>query len=198
MKHVLNTHRDLMDSLLILILSGLITGLYCTSHLDLNSVTSYSHALVSALVIPDNPGQYFIQQSLIHLILCLVIFSLGLSLIGIPLIQFCVFLKGFQIGFSSALFLYTYQLKGILGIVLTLVPQMIFDLAAICLVSGSAIEMSSQLLFMIINHSSKVKFSELFNEKLNQFLFSSLLVLISSTLKSTIGLKLIELFTHLE
>ena len=55
---------------------------------------------------------FFINQFFLGIVLIVVVFLFGTSLAGIPIISFIVFTKGVQIGFSCALFLYTYQFKG--------------------------------------------------------------------------------------
>ncbi len=198
MKHLIIQNRDTLESIFILMLAGLLTGLYCTSNMNLESISSYSSALVATLNVPEDLWQFFVQQCLLNLILCLIIFCFGLSLIGIPLIQFCVFLKGFQIGFSSALFLLTYQLKGLLGIFLTLVPQVIFDIAAIAVIASAAMKLSGQLICTVADKSFRFDFGSALNQKFNSFLLSAALVILSSAVKSTVGVLLIDLFIRLE
>ncbi len=198
MKLLLSQNRNLIDSIAILLTAGLLTGLYCASNMNLDSISSYSSALAATLIVPDDPGQFFVQQSLLNLILCLVIFCFGLSVIGIPLIQFSVFLKGFQIGFSSALFLLTYHLKGLLGIAFTLIPQFLFDIAAIGVIACAAMKLSGLLICALLDRSFKLDFAAVLNQKINSFLLSAVLVIVSSAFKSTIGILLMDLFIKLE
>lgn len=198
MKHYLHKNRDMIDATLILLVIGALCGIGLTSKMNLETLSQYSSALVSTLVMPEDIGQFFCTQCLSNLLWCILIFFLGFSVLGIPFIQFFVFLKGFQIGFSCALFLIAYDIKGILGIVMTLVPQVLFDTLAIGVVSIASLQLSGHLIAKINDAKQSVRFMKVVNRKLNALLVSMFLVLVSSFVKSTAGLALIELFCALE
>lgn len=198
MKQIYRRNKDLLDSLLILLAIGGLTGLFCTSKMTNTQLTHYSSMLSSALVMPEDIGQFFLQQSLSHVLFCLLLFFLGFSLFGIPLIQFCVFLKGFQLGFSAYLFVAAYQMKGILGILLTLLPQIVLDSLAISVIAVASIQCSGTLLSALCEHHHDVKLLSLINQKLSSLLVSCALSLASSAFKSTIGLFLIDLYMKLD
>ncbi len=198
MKQIYQRNKDLLDSLLILIAAGVLTGLFCTSNMTDIQITHYSSMLSSTLVLPKDALQFFLEQSLYHFLFCLLLFFMGFSLFGIPLIQFCVFLKGFQLGFSAYLFVAAYHTKGLLGILLTLVPQIVLDTAAISVIAISAIQCSGTLIITLSEHHHSINLLNYINQKLNSLLISCLLGLFSSTVKSTIGLILIELYLKLD
>lgn len=198
MKHYISHNKDLLDSISILFIAGALTALFCTSNMTDSLLLEYSHVLRSTLIMPQDAGQFFLEQCLSHVLFCLLLLFLGFSLFGIPLIQFCVFLKGFQIGFSAYLFLVTYQLKGILGILFTLLPQIVFDMAAISIIAVSALQCSGMLISALTEHPNDVQLLPLINQKLNSFLISCSIALFSSAVKSTIGLVLIDYFIKIE
>ena len=125
--------------------------------------------------------------------LIVVVFLFGTSLAGIPIISFIVFTKGVQIGFSCALFLYTYQFKGVLGIILTLVPQVLFDVLALYLISASALQCSMYICYSTTNRE-RLDLKKLMNYLLNDIFVCFLLVLAGSYLKATLGIEFIRLF----
>ena len=145
--------------------------------------------------IPENVEAYgyFINQFFLGIVLIVVVFLFGTSLAGIPIISFIVFSKGVQIGFSCALFVCTYQFKGILGIFLTLVPQVFFDLLALYLISASAIQCSMYICYSTTNRE-RLDIRKLMNSLLNDIIICFLLVLVGSYLKSTLGIEFIKLF----
>ena len=117
----------------------------------------------------------------------------GTSLAGIPIISFIVFTKGVQIGFSCALFLCTYQFKGVLGIILALVPQVLFDVLALYLISASALQCSMYICYSTTNRE-RLDLKKLMNYLLNDIFICFLLVLAGSYLKATLGIEFIRLF----
>lgn len=196
MKYI-HKNRDMIDSCFILLTIGAATGIVCTLNLNVLHLEHYSSIFVSTLVIPDDVVQYFIQQTLINGLFCCVIAFLGFSILGIPLIQLTVFLKGFQIGFQASLFLLTYKTQGILGIVMTLIPQILFDLAAVIVISIASIQLSGKLISMIHESNVKYTFMKLLSRMMSDLLFSLSFVFVSSFIKSTLGLILVQWFTQI-
>lgn len=145
--------------------------------------------------LPESMEAYsfFINQFFLGIVLIVVVFLFGTSLAGIPIISFIVFTKGVQIGFSCALFICTYQFKGLLGIFLTLVPQVLFDLLALYLISASAIQCSMYICYSTTNRE-RLDLKKLMNSMLNDIFICFLLVLAGSYLKATLGIEFIKLF----
>lgn len=193
----IHKNRDMIDSCFILLIIGAATGIVCTLNLNFQQIEQYSSVFVSTLVIPDDVVQYFIQQTLINGFLCSVIAFLGFSVLGIPLIQLAVFIKGFQTGFQASMFLLTYKTQGILGILMTLVPQILFDLAAVIVISIASIKLSGRLISMIHESNVQYTFMNLLSHLMSDLLISLSFVLISSFIKSTLGLILVRWFTQI-
>jgi len=98
-----------------------------------------------------------------------------------------------QIGFSCALFVYTYHLKGIAGIIMTLLPQVTMDLIATFLISASAIQLSMYIIYSTTNRE-RLNFKQLGNNVLNDIFICFLIILAGSYLKSTLVIEFIKLF----
>ncbi len=176
----------------ILVLGGFMMGCFGMSFIETSDIEDLSSLLT---ILPENVDQYrfFIQQFFLGIVLIILVFLFGTSLIGIPIISFIVFTKGVQIGFSCALFICSYQLKGLIGIFLTLLPQVIFDILALFLISASAIQCSMYICYSTTNRE-RLDLKKLMNSLLNDIFFSFLLVLIGSYLKATLGIEFIKLF----
>ncbi len=140
---------------------------------------------------------YFISQFFMGILFVIVVFTLGTSIMGIPFISFVVFSKGLQIGFSSALFICTYHMKGIVGILLTLLPQVLFDVLTTYLISASAIQLSMYIIYSCSTRE-RLSLKKLLNSVLNDILICFLFVFISSYLKSTLVIEFIKLFNLLK
>ncbi|WP_324823177.1 stage II sporulation protein M [Sinanaerobacter sp. ZZT-01] len=112
---------------------------------DKNELSQYLNANLFAENITSLP-QIFINSLGNNLGLLILIALSGITVIGFPVALLSVAYKGVTLGFSSALLLETLSLKGIVLILLTIVPQNIiliptFLLAAACAINfaGNAI-----------------------------------------------------------
>ncbi|MEF9919878.1 MAG: stage II sporulation protein M [Erysipelotrichaceae bacterium] len=188
----LKKYKNVYLFLMILMISGFISGIFFSRYINLTDMKEFSSYLTYM-----NQGidkyTYFVHQFLIGILYCLGVFLLGTSLLGIPMIAFLAFSKGLQIGFSCALFVYTYHLKGLAGIFLTLFPQVLLDLASTFLISAAAIQLSMYIVYSCSNRE-KLNFKKLCNSILNDIFISFVIVLIAAYLKSTIVIELIKVF----
>lgn len=176
----------------ILVGCGILVGILLSNYIDVNdskTLSSYLTTIDSGV----NKYDYFIGQFFSGIVFITFVFLLGTSIIGIPIISFIAFTKGLQIGFSAALFVCTYHLKGIVGILLTLLPQVAFDLIATFLISASAIQLSMYLVYSTTNRE-RLDYKKLVNSVLNDIFICFLIMLVGSYLKSTIVIEFIKLF----
>ena len=95
----------------ILVGCGILMGIIVSNYIDVSDIKSLSSYLTTIDSGVDK-YDYFVSQFFSGIVFILFVFLLGTSLIGIPIISFIAFTKGMQIGFSCALFVYTYHLKG--------------------------------------------------------------------------------------
>ena len=176
----------------ILVGCGLCMGIILSNYIDVNDIQNLS-AYLTTIDSNVNKYDYFISQFFLGILFILFVFLLGTSIAGIPIISFVVFTKGLQIGFSCALFVASYQMKGIVGILLTLLPQVVFDLLATFLISASAIQLSMYIVYSCTNRE-RLDFRKLFNTVLNDIFICFLIMLVGAYLKSTIVIEFIKLF----
>lgn len=67
----------------------------------------------------------FISSITNNFIVTIFLWVLGISIIGIPLILFVVFFKGFLVGFSFSSIILTYGVRGILKAIIYTIPNII-------------------------------------------------------------------------
>lgn len=193
-------HKDLkiesihLIFILILIFGGLIVGLICSSFLEMERLSQ-----LDLILLPLNDSidlvQTFVHQFTLQSLFILGILFLGTSMVGTIFIALCVFIKGFQIGLTCMMFIYTYQLKGIFGILLTLLPQVLLELLPIVCIAIYAVDLSSHVLYACIN-PQKIHGLHEMNRGLNYLLASFGLALVSSYLKATLVIVLIRFFNQ--
>lgn len=189
-------HRNPINFLLILLIFGMITGVLLSRWISTSDVERLSSYLLTTVISSVEPDSFFINQFVTNILFLLAVFFLGFSLAGIPLIGFIVFTKGVQIGFSCVLYVLTYQLKGILGIILTLIPQILFDLIALFLVALISTEISYALIQRCLGYArSDFSLFHLINSRLNILIFSLAVIFFSAWIKSTLVIRLMEIFS---
>ena len=179
----------------ILLLSGMVVGGLFSIFINVNDVTAFS-AYLSAVNESVDKYVFFIEQFGSSIAFVGIVLLLGSSVIGIPLISFILFSKGLQIGFSCALFIYTYSLKGVIGILIALLPQVLFDVIISFLASACGIQLSLYLMHTTIS-KDRLDMRRLCNQLLSNLCVISIFVLIGAYMKSTVVIELIRLFNLL-
>lgn len=195
---MLSKHQNVIHFLSILLISGMICGVMLSQWMDSEVIASLSSGAFSTILTVVDRKEFFITQFMTNIIICLLVLFLGFSVIGMPFVAFIIFTKGVQIGFSCAMYLITYHLKGMIGIILTLIPQVTFDALAVFVISTMAFELSFQLFKRSFLQTRPILWRQLLNEKLNGVLISFTLVLFSSLIKATLVLYLMELFALIQ
>ena len=185
-------HKNAYLFFSILLLGGILTGMVLVEQLE-STETNY---FLSYLLEPMSDRQQFFKiQFTTNILIIISIFLLGFSLIGIPFISFFILTKGVQIGLSCTLLILAYDWKGIIGIILTIIPQVIFDLIAYYMVAIVAYEMSNTFLRVVVKLNVTIRFKKLFSYGMNDLLIASLLVYVSCYVKVTVVQWLIQVFT---
>lgn len=170
-------------------------GLYLSQYMELSDTKNLT-SFINHVISQSDKYPYFVNEFFMGILFILFVFLLGTSIIGIPFISFVIFSKGLQIGFSCALFIATYHFKGLLGICLTLLPQLFFDTIATFIIAAGAIQFSMYLMYSILSNE-KPDIKKLCNNVLNDIFISFVIIFISSYLKATIVIELFKLFNLL-
>lgn len=187
-------HKNQLLFILIVLAGGIIVGLIGSTFLEMENLNQLD---VILLPMNDSFDLYptFLFQFALQILYIVGIVILGTSVIGTILISFLLFTKGFQIGLTCMMFIYTYELKGLLGIVLTLIPQVALEMIPIVIIAIYSIESSNHILYSCLNNH-KLKVSKELNKGLNYLLLSIVAVLIASYLKATLIIMLIRFFNR--
>ncbi len=188
-------HENIVQFLSIVFSGGIICGFLLSYWLDIDILSAISSSMFSTVLSEVDRSQFFLSQFTTNIVICAVILFLGFSIIGMPFIAFIIFTKGVQIGFSSVMYLFTYQLQGIIGIVLTLIPQIIFEAIAVFIIGIIAFHLSFNLFKRTFFNTKAIVWKEIVHDYLNTVLFGLALVLFSCILKSTLVLYLIEVLS---
>ncbi len=93
-----------------------------------------------------NYASVFINSFMSSGLSALVIWLLGISIVGIPVILFLFFCKVFTLGFSVGSILFTYQLKGLLLSLVYVFPHQVINLFAFGLLMVYALSVSVKMI----------------------------------------------------
>lgn len=188
-------YRNVYLFITILMVSGGLAGLLFSMFINVNDISQFSTYL-NSVNSSINKYTFFLNQFGSGLTFVGIVLLLGSSIVGVPLISFIIFSKGLQIGFSCALFIYTYHLKGIAGILLTLFPQVLFDVGSSFLASACAIQLSLYLMHTSTS-KNRIDLRKLLNFILTDICIIFVIVLIGAYVKSTLVIEFIRLFNLL-
>lgn len=132
LKQVANKHRKVILFLLGIAFIGFITGIIFITILaetDKNLVKSYIQEFISK--IENNELDYlnnFKNAFVSNIGFILIVWILGMSVIGIPINLFIYFAKAFILGFSISSFILQYKSKGCLLSLIYIFPHQIINI----------------------------------------------------------------------
>lgn len=109
----------------------------------------------------------------------IVIWLLGISVIGIPIIIFLFFSKAFVIGFSISSIIFNYKLKGTLLSLFYIFPHHIINIYIYIILIAYAISLSFKIIESIIKRKS-IDFKVVMNKYLYVLLVSLIVIVITS------------------
>lgn len=131
MKKIINKIRKnkLLAILIIIIFISVVLGILFPAFLvDNNKVLIHDSIVEFMSSIADSEVNYlsaFFSSITNNFIVTIFLWVLGISIIGIPLILFIVFFKGFLVGFSFSSIVITYGIRGILKAIVYTIPNII-------------------------------------------------------------------------
>ena len=125
-----------------------------------------------------------------------LIFALGLSILGIPVVILIMFFKGFMLGVTLATFILKYQLLGVLPSLLYIFPCFIIYIIIYTLISFFAVSTSLKFLKAIIKKDN-LSFKKFLGKYLLCFLICLVLIIINTLLDAFLTPILLKLFTNI-
>lgn len=129
-----------------------------------------------------------------HIKYLLLLFVLGLTIIGLPIIWILVFVKGLVVGFSVGFIVNQLGLKGLLFAALSIAPQN-FLVIPIYIIAGSLSMIFSLKLFAILlNRHISSPIYQLFSRYIVVYLFLIAISFVSSLLEAFIAHEAMQTF----
>ena len=125
-----------------------------------------------------------------------IIFVLGISMIGLPVVIIIMFFKGFMLGTTLATIILKYQFKGIIGSFLYVFPCYIFNIIIYIFISFFAVHASIKFLKALFKKDN-LNFKSFFGRYLLSFIISMFLMNIVCLLDAYLTPGLLKLFTYI-
>jgi len=126
-----------------------------------------------------NSGLAFKNALIVNFTYIIIIWILGMSMLGIIINIFATYLKGFILGFSISSLILTYSYKGIMASFIYVIPTQIFNIL-ITLILGVYSIMFTIILFRQIFQKKNISSKLFFKKYLIILLIVSITALISS------------------
>lgn len=190
MKHILDKLKDKakLNKRFILFfagisLIGLISGsIFMTilSKQDQTLVKNYVENFMSG--VNQNKLNYLVAlQNTVtsHGAITSIIWLLGISIIGIPIVIFFYFTKSFMIGFSVASFVLQYHAKGILYAIVYIFPHHLLNIIAYTALAIYSVKFSLYLLDSLI-HKKTIHLKNIVNQYLGILMIVVITFIITS------------------
>lgn len=124
----------------------------------------------------------------------MLIWFLGFSVIGIPLMLFFYFIKSFIIGFSIGSILINYKLKGILMSLFYILPHTLIYMFIYLLLITYAIGVSKKLIYCVM-YKKSMDFKLIINKYAKILLISVLVITLSIAYESFLLPKIFNILT---
>ena len=182
LSNIILPNKKINSFVITILLFGIISGsifLIILNETDKNNTITQIQTFITNLNKNNiNTGLALKNSLIINYIFVLLIWGLGLSIIGILLNIFITYIKGFIIGFSISSILIAYKYKGLLMAIIYIFPGQLLNIITICILTIYSIMFSINLIEIIIQ--KKVK-------KNNKFLKKYIIILLFSVIVSFIS-----------
>ena len=140
---------------------------------------------------------YTLRTSLTtNLLYIIFIFLLGISLIGLPIVIFLIFVKSFILGFSISSIIFKYKISGTLLSLGYIFPHHIINLIIISFLGVYSIKVSIYLLKLIIS-KKQINFKVIIKKYFGVLIICFILSIISSLLETFISPNIIKMLSFL-
>ncbi len=137
-------------TVLLFFMIGISSGAFITkalSDVENKELIDYIENFFKILNTKEINNYLILKQALIsNLKMALLIWILGVTIIGIPIILLLVLIRGFIIGFTVGFFIKQMKLKGLVFSIFSMLPQNILIVPGIILIGVTSISFSIMLI----------------------------------------------------
>lgn len=200
LKGTIKVNKKTLLFFTILLIIGIIAGsifMAILSETDKKLVTDYFNNYISN--IENNKLNYLegIKNGLFNnLLYIIIIWILGISIIGIPIVTIMFFIKSFTLGFSIASIVFNYKLKGCLLNFINIFPHQMIYFLIYMLITTYSIFFSLKMINSIINKKN-MDFKIMMNKYVKILIISVIAITIGIIIETFISPLLIKIIIPL-
>lgn len=200
LKKNIRINKNLFIFLLVIVIIGLAAGTVFSAILDDNDkalVTDY----LNAFLTNSSEGKLNYDVSIVNTLIftlgsAILIWILGISVIGFILILLFLFIKAFVLGFSIGGIFLNFHFKGILFSLGYIVPHHVINIMIYILLSSYALIVSFKLISSITSRKP-FDFKNILNRYTFILVFSLIILLLTSLYEVYIVPEVMKLLTNL-
>lgn len=193
----INSQKKKYIFLLVIVIVGLIFGIVFSQIISKsdklvvdNTVTNFFSSIEKGSIDYKDGLKSSVLSNILYLS---SVWFLGMSVIGLPIVLFLLFIKGFILGFSIGSIIRIYKLKGIIGAFLYIFPHHIISIIISILITFYAVMFSIKLFKYLFLHQ-EINFKTLMKKYLKILLICFIGFIICSLLETYLSPILINLF----
>lgn len=200
-KNIFVPNKKLNIFITIILFFGLTSGAIFSTLInrnDTNTVVERIKLFISNINGNSLNSITVLKESLsINLIYLIIIFFLGITIVGIIINIIISYLKGFILGFSLSSFIITYKYRGIALSLLYLIFGQLLNTIVVIIISTYSILLSSILISLIFKNNKRNELRVFVKKYLLVFLMCLIITIISSVSEAFILPSLIKLIIKL-
>jgi len=185
--------------LITIIIIGFLSGIILSNILSYNDQKEISNLINEYFInlkedIPINYFHNLLNSLLINFSYVITFFILSMSIIGLILNPFILFIKSFIIGFSVGIMISIYSFNGILLGIFAVFPHQIINLFVYLIITFFSIKLSLNL-FKLIFLKKQFNFSLILKKYLIVLGILSIILIISSLYEAFLSDFILKVFT---
>ena len=179
---VLNIDKKTFYFLAIISIIGIITGaLFMTvlSTSDKEIVSNSLNDYITNIGSIELNLKEFLSNFLLNILYALIIWILGISVVGLPIVIIVIFFKSFLVSFTVSSFIINYKIKGLLYSLIYIFPHMIINLLVYLYLGIYSIKLSISIIKAIFSKKS-INFKNSMVSYFKLFFFSLVLIIMTT------------------
>lgn len=183
LKNSIHINKNLFVFLLVIVIVGIVSGSIFSAIIDANDkklVVSYLNDFFNNV----KSGKLSYDTSIINTLFftvgfAVIIWLLGVSVIGFFIVIFMLFMKAFVLGFSIGSIIINFKLKGILAGAVYAFPHQIINILIFMLLSAFALIVSFKIM-KCMSAKKTLDFKGVMNRYVTVLIFSLVMLVITS------------------
>ena len=192
-------HATIYVFIMILFLTGIIFGAIIVNSMEFNQkqdILFYLERYIGQIIDKEMIGNQTILMDsfLLHVKGLLLLFTLGLTVIGLPLVWILIFMKGLAIGFSVGFIVNQFGIKGLILAALSIAPQNLLIIPMYIIAGSLSMLFSLTLISILFNQKVSPPIIQFFRKYVLMFSFLLTISFVAALLEAFIAHEAMQSF----